>query len=63
MIFGSFLDVINFTEIVVKINVTEISVVSTEINNLVYHNHWLRNGSSNYLEYRGLDLTGTLHAK
>ena len=35
MIFGSFLDVINFTEIVVKINVTEISVISTEINNLV----------------------------
>ena len=36
MIFGSFLDVINFTEILVKINFTEISVISTEINNLGY---------------------------
>ena len=38
MIFGSFLNLqcINFTEILVKINFTEISVISTEINNLGY---------------------------
>ena len=40
MIFGSFLDVINSTEILVKINFTEISVISTEINNLDSGNTW-----------------------